>query len=113
MLSTPSIAIKIMRVLGDKIRELQDKLQVLSGQDVRNRVLSFLLMLADQHGQMHGDQIIINLPMTHQEFANSIGTTRETANRLLNQLTKENMLEVDRSRIIIHDLQALKEQRAT
>ncbi|KAA8786412.1 CRP-like cAMP-binding protein [Paenibacillus sp. 4624] len=111
MLSTPSIAIKIMRVLGDKIRELQDKLQVLSGQDVRNRVLSFLLMLAEQHGQQHADKIIINLPMTHQEFANSIGTTRETANRLLNQLSKDELLEVDRSRIIIHNLQALKEQR--
>lgn len=111
MLGTPSIAIKIMRVLGDKIRELQDKLQVLSGQDVRNRVLSFLLMLAEQHGQIHGDQIIINLPMTHQEFANSIGTTRETANRLLNQLTKEHLIEVDRSRIIILDLQALKQQK--
>jgi len=111
MLSTPSIAIKIMRVLGDKIRELQDKLQVLSGQDVRNRVLSFLLMLAEQHGQQQADKIVINLPMTHQEFANSIGTTRETANRLLNQLAKDELLEVDRSRIIIHNLQALKEQR--
>lgn len=111
MLSTPAIAIKIMRVLGDKIRELQDKLQVLSGQDVRNRVLSFLLMLAEQHGQQQGDKIVINLPMTHQEFANSIGTTRETANRLLNQLAKDEFLEVDRSRIIIHNLQALKEQR--
>ncbi|MBR2564513.1 MAG: Crp/Fnr family transcriptional regulator [Paenibacillus sp.] len=111
MLSTPAIAIKIMRVLGDKIRELQDKLQVLSGQDVRNRVLSFLLMLAEQHGLQQGDKIVINLPMTHQEFANSIGTTRETANRLLNQLAKDEFLEVDRSRIIIHNLQALKEQR--
>ncbi|CAI6057116.1 Global nitrogen regulator [Paenibacillus sp. JJ-100] len=111
MLCTPAIAIKIMRVLGDKIRELQDKLQVLSGQDVRNRVLSFLLMLAEQHGQQQEDKIVINLPMTHQEFANSIGTTRETANRLLNQLAKDELLEVDRSRIIIHNLQALKEQR--
>ena len=71
----------------------------------------FLLMLAEQHGQPQADKIIINLPMTHQEFANSIGTTRETANRLLNQLSKDELLEVDRSRIIIHNLQALKEQR--
>ncbi|PYE51235.1 Crp/Fnr family transcriptional regulator [Paenibacillus barcinonensis] len=113
MLSTPSISIKIMRVLGDKIRELQDKLQVLSGQDVRNRVLSFLLLLAEQHGQQHKDKIVINLPMTHQEFASSIGTTRETANRLLNHLAKHELLEVDRSRIIIHDLQSLKELRDT
>ncbi|MNC62819.1 Global nitrogen regulator [compost metagenome] len=78
---------------------------------MRNRVLSFLLMLAEQHGQQQADKIVINLPMTHQEFANSIGTTRETANRLLNQLAKDELLEVDRSRIIIHNLQALKEQR--
>ncbi|MNP78877.1 Global nitrogen regulator [compost metagenome] len=70
-------------------------------------------MLAEQHGQLSGQKIIIDLPMTHQEFANSIGTTRETANRLLNQLTKENLLEVDRKQIIIHDLQALKHQRDT
>lgn len=111
MLSTPSIAVKMMRVMGDKIRELQEKLQVLSGQDVKHRVLSFLLQLADQLGEWNGSTITINLPMTHQEFANSIGTTRETINRLLNQFSKEDLLEVDRSRIVIIDLEALKQQR--
>lgn len=111
MMSTPSIAIKMMRVMGDKIRELQEKLQVLSGQDVKHRVLSFILQLADQLGEWNGNKITINLPMTHQEFANSIGTTRETINRLLNQFSKEELLEVDRSRIVIIDLEALKQQR--
>lgn len=111
MMSTPSIAIKMMRVMGDKIRELQEKLQVLSGQDVKHRVLSFLLQLAEQHGNMKDNRITINLPMTHQEFANSIGTTRETINRLLNQLHKEELLEVDRNRIVIINLEALKQQR--
>ncbi|MFB9275154.1 Crp/Fnr family transcriptional regulator [Cohnella cellulosilytica] len=109
MLNTPSIAIKMMRVMGDKIRELQEKLQVLSGQDVKHRVLSFLLQLAEQHGDVQDNKITINLPMTHQEIANSIGTTRETINRLLNQFNKEDLLEVDRSRIVIIDLEALKQ----
>lgn len=111
MLSTPSIAVKMMRVMGDKIKELQEKLQVLSGQDVKHRVLTFLLQLADQLGEWNGSTVTINLPMTHQEFANSIGTTRETINRLLNQFSKEDLLEVDRSRIVIIDLEALKQQR--
>src|SRR5690606_34435185 len=34
MMSTPSIAIKMMRVMGEKIKELQEKIQVLTGQDV-------------------------------------------------------------------------------
>ncbi|UFJ41760.1 Crp/Fnr family transcriptional regulator [Brevibacillus humidisoli] len=111
MLQTPPIAIKLMRVMGDKIRELQEKLQVLSGQDVKHRLLSFLLHLAEQHGEMKDNRITINLPMTHQEFANAVGTTRETINRLLNQLGKEDILKADRSRIVIIDLDALKQQR--
>lgn len=111
MMSTPSIAIKMMRVMGDKIRELQEKLQVLSGQDVKHRVLSFLLQLAEQHGDMKENKITINLPMTHQEFANAIGTTRESINRLLNQLNKDELLKIDRNRIVIIDLEALKQQR--
>ncbi|MCZ8515253.1 Crp/Fnr family transcriptional regulator [Paenibacillus filicis] len=111
MMSTPSIAIKMMRVMGDKIRELKEKLQVLSGQDVKHRVLSFLLQLAEQHGDMKENKITINLPMTHQEFANAIGTTRESINRLLNQLNKDELLKIDRNRIVIIDLEVLKQQR--
>lgn len=108
---TPSIAIKMMRVMGDKIRELQEKLQVLTGHDVKHRVLFFLLQLAEQHGDPHKNEITIHLPITHQELANAIGTTRETINRLLNQFAKEQLLKVDRNRIVILDVEALKQQR--
>ncbi|MCR2822541.1 Crp/Fnr family transcriptional regulator [Lederbergia panacisoli] len=111
MMNTPSIGIKMMRVMGDIIMELQQRLQVLSGKDVKQRALSFLLRLAEQHGvEKEENTIIINVPMTHQEFANSVGTTRETINRLLNQLGKDNILKVDRNRIVITDVEALKEQ---
>jgi cAMP-binding proteins - catabolite gene activator and regulatory subunit of cAMP-dependent protein kinases len=111
MMDNPGIAIKLMRVMGDKIRELQEKLQVMSGQNVKNKVLAFLLQLADQHGEVQAHTVTINLPMTHQEFANAIGTTRETINRMLNQLKDEGLLEVDRNRIVIVDLEGLKQQR--
>ncbi|MBS4219532.1 Crp/Fnr family transcriptional regulator [Bacillus sp. FJAT-49711] len=111
MMNTPSIGIKMMRVMGDIIMELQQRLQVLSGKDVKQRALSFLLKLAEQHGiEKNENTIIINVPMTHQEFANSVGTTRETINRLLNQLGKDDILKVDRNRIVITDVEALKEQ---
>lgn len=49
--------------------------------------------------------------MTHQEFANSVGSTRETVNRMLNQLEKENVLKTERNRIVILDLDALKQMK--
>ncbi|RST77728.1 Crp/Fnr family transcriptional regulator [Siminovitchia acidinfaciens] len=69
IMEKPSIAIKMMRVMGDIIRGLQERIQVLSGKDVRQRALSFLLTLAGQHGRTAGEKIIIDFPMTHQEFA--------------------------------------------
>lgn len=111
MMATPAIAMKMMRVMGDKIRELQEKLMALSGQDVKNRTISFLQMLAEQHGETQDDKITIQLPMTHQSIANSVGTTRETVNRLLSQWSKDRLLEADRSRIVIFDLDALKRQK--
>jgi CRP/FNR family transcriptional regulator len=104
----PMIAIKVMRVMSEKIKELQEKLQQLTGNDVQDRGVTFLLKLAENYGTLKEDHIHIHLPMTHQEFANVIGTTRETVNRLINQLRKENIVEPHRDGFIIRDYTALK-----
>lgn len=108
MMATPMMAIKVMRVMSEKIRELQEKLQGLTGQDVQDRGLSFLLKLAENYGTLKNGAVYINVPMTHQEFASVIGTTRETVNRLINQLVKEKLLETHRSGFIILDYERLK-----
>jgi CRP/FNR family cyclic AMP-dependent transcriptional regulator len=108
ILAMPSIAIKVIDVMGAKILELQQKLQQFSGHDVHGRILSFLLQLADKHGEVKGSCVHIELPVTHQELANAIGTSRETVNRLLNQLKKQRILDMHRSEIIILDRDALK-----
>lgn len=108
MLDTPMIAIKVMRVLGNKILELQEKLQNLTGQDVQDRGLSFLLKLAENYGTEKDGSVHINVPMTNQEFANVIGTTRETVNRLINQLRKDGLIETERSGMIIKNYAEFK-----
>ncbi|WP_062106686.1 Crp/Fnr family transcriptional regulator [Bacillus niameyensis] len=110
VMTTPSIAIKMMRVMGNIIMDLQERLQGLSGKDVKKRAIAFLLKLADQHGVVKGDKIEINLPVTNQEFANFVGTSRETINRLFSQAGKEDILSVERNRITITDPDALREQ---
>lgn len=108
MLETPTIAVKVMRVMGEKIRELQSKLQEFVAHDVNHRVISFLLRLAQEHGSTDKEHIVINLPLTHQEFANMVGTTRETVNRIFNQLKKEEILSMNRKKIVILDMEALE-----
>ncbi|WP_134686371.1 Crp/Fnr family transcriptional regulator [Brevibacillus migulae] len=108
LLEVPSIAIKVMRVLGSKILELQHKLQAFSVHDVNYRIISILLRIAHEHGKQNGNVIQIDIPLTHQEFANMVGSTRETVNRLFNQLKKEEIIAINRKRITILDVEALE-----
>lgn len=108
LLELPMIAIKVLEEYSDKILELQQKIQQLSGQDVNHRALSFLLKLAEQHGITKNGYIQIDLPITHQEFASAVGTSRETINRFLNQLRKEGLIQNERNRILILDMDTLQ-----
>lgn len=108
--TTPSIAFKMMGVMSSKIRELQDKLQGFTQRDVEDRGVSFLIKLAENFGIEQDGEIHINVPMTHQDFASFIGSTRETVTRLLNNLRKDGILLVSRKGFIIRNLQALKER---
>lgn len=108
LLEVPSISIKVMRVLGSKILELQSKLQAFSVHDVNYRIIAALLRIANEHGKRVDNEIHIELPLTHQEFANMVGSTRETVNRLFNQLKKEEIVRVDRKRITILDMNRLE-----
>lgn len=109
MNQVPVIATKVMRVMGEKIVELQQKLQQLTGHDVQERGLLFLQKLAEKSGVENEGSIHIHLPMTNQEIASTIGTTRETVNRLINKLRKEHIIEMNREGFIIHDLNRLRQ----
>lgn len=108
LLSTPTIAVKVLRVMGAKIRELQEKLQELTYKDVRQRIISILLRLAEAHGTTQGEAVVLRLPVTHQDLASMAGTTRESVNRMLNELRRRQILKMDRNHIILHDVDALK-----
>lgn len=113
IVTVPAISMKLIDVMGATIRELQQKLQQMSGHDVHERILSFLLQLAEKLGERRGNHIHIELPITNQELASSIGTTRETVNRLLNQLKKQALLHVNRAEIVIIDMEGLRRWSST
>ncbi len=63
--------------------------------------------LAEEHGRPVGDEIVIELKLTHQDLANLSATTRQTVTTIMNQLEKEGLLDYDRKRILIHEPEKL------
>jgi len=113
LLKNTTVAFKIMRVLIEKINELQREKQELTGQDTQHRGQMFLLKLAEHYGKTKNGELRIGIPMSHQYFAYTIGSSRETGNRFLKKMKKEGIVDMHRSGFVIHDVESLKHWKET
>ncbi|MFS8514601.1 MAG: helix-turn-helix domain-containing protein, partial [Planifilum fulgidum] len=64
--------------------------------------------LAEAHGTTQDGAVVLRLPVTHQDLASMAGTTRESVNRMLNDLRRQRILEMNRNHIVLKDVEALK-----
>lgn len=103
LMKYPEMTMKVMQIMGKKILDLQERIQGFISKDVQHRLTHALKKLADEHRVKKGEGIYINLRITNQDFANMVGTSRETINRTLNEMKKKKLLSSDRSGIMIHD----------
>ncbi|MHA6261179.1 Crp/Fnr family transcriptional regulator [Sporosarcina sp. CAU 1771] len=98
----PHLSIKLLRVLGDRIVELQQRLEEMSLRSTNERILLLLQRLCETHSSVQPDGWIqINTKFTNADLANMIGTTRESVNRMISQLKKEGSLKVKDGQYVI------------
>lgn len=103
ILSKPQVALRILEVTGKRLREAEERLENMAFKGIPARLASILLRLADE--QMSDS---IN-GLTHQDLAESVGTYRETATQVLNDLKSNGLIEIGRKRITILDRDRLSQ----
>jgi CRP-like cAMP-binding protein len=91
----PAMALKIINVLGGRLREAQSRLRDLAGERVEQRVARTLLMLSAKLGP--------TLPFTRQEVADMSGTTIETTIRVMSRLRNAGIIRSARGKTVILD----------
>jgi CRP/FNR family transcriptional regulator, cyclic AMP receptor protein len=67
-----------------------------------------LLLQWSVDGRMSGGAIRIKLALTHEEVAQLVGSSRETVTRILGELRKSNVLELNGSTLLIRNKAALE-----
>ena len=98
----PKVALKLLRVLVQRLRRADEKIGGLVLLDVNGRVAQLLLDLADEGG---GPKITRRL--THHTIAQMIGSSRETVSRAMRELVERGCIEVSRREITIRQREAL------
>jgi CRP/FNR family cyclic AMP-dependent transcriptional regulator len=109
-LTHPQVALKVLRVVGARLRKLVGIIEELSFTTVRHRLAAYLLRLAQKEGKRTESGIEITLPDNNQEIASQIGTVRELVSRNLSRLQSESLIEIEGRRISILDLKAIEAQ---
>jgi len=104
----PRVALKVLRVVGARLRNLVGIIEELSFTTVRHRLAAFLVRLARREGTRVNGGIAITLPGSNQELAAQIGTVRELVSRNLSRFQSEKLIQMDGRQVVIAELKALE-----
>lgn len=92
------------------ITTYSQRISALEFRTARERIVAELLNLAEMFGKKKGKAVLIDAPITHQDIANSINMTRETASRALGMLFDEKLLGQEDHLFTILDHPKLQEE---
>jgi CRP/FNR family transcriptional regulator, cyclic AMP receptor protein len=111
LILNPEICVKMFRVLGDKIVELQNRLEEQILHNTFEQIIMLLLRLAKLHGlKLENGLIRLNTTFTNRELASMIGSSRETVSRTLTQLKKKQIVQISKAGYFTIDTDLLEDQ---
>ena len=107
MKDNKELSFKILKLIGLRLMKLERKLELLVFKDARTRIIEFLKDAASWKGKKVGYETMIPTNLTHRDIASLTGTSRQTVTTILNELKEKNLINFDRKKILIRDLEKL------
>jgi CRP-like cAMP-binding protein len=112
--NNPTLAWSLIEELGRRLQSAHETIRSLAVEKVEQRIARLLLRLAAAAGEKRGDAVVINVRVTRQEIADMVGTTVETAIRVMSKLRRLGLVDSKRGLIRIlraHQLVLLADGR--
>jgi CRP/FNR family transcriptional regulator, cyclic AMP receptor protein len=103
----PVIAERLLRVLARRLRRTDSDLSNLIFTDVTGRVATRLLHLAQQFGVQEDGALRVTHDLTQEELGQLVGSSRETVNKVLSDLSHRGWIRVEGKSVVIVDSERL------
>ena len=87
----------LVRVLLERLRKADEKIESLAFTNVYGRVANFLMQAAEPQGE----KWVIREEFTHQEIADMVGSSRETVSRTIKELRDAGHISIEKKQITI------------
>ena len=105
----PSLHTQMRRIMGKEVTEEHKMLLMLGKMSAEEKVATFLLSVSRRMEERHWKSSEFVLSMPRQDIANYLGLAVETVSRLFAHYQAEGVIQVDRRRVSILNMQRLKE----
>ena len=105
---TPGMAMRVIGMLCRRLRQTDELLGDLVFYNVSGRVAKKLLELARTHGVHANGGVAIRLPLTQQELANLVGSSRESINKVMRYFRERRYVSIERRYITLHQPEQLE-----
>ncbi len=102
-------ALEINRRIGNHVRKLERRIELLMCKNIKTRVLEFLHDLGQDYGRPRDGGIWISHNLTQSDIAALLGTSRKSASLCFNKLEEEGLINFDRRHIFIIHPQSLSQ----
>ncbi|PAV30815.1 Crp/Fnr family transcriptional regulator [Virgibacillus profundi] len=111
LMNNGPLAIEAMKWTSNHMRKFQSKIRDLLLNGKKGALYSTLIRFSNSFGVNQTNGILIDMPLTNQELAKFCSCTRESVNRMLGDLRKLDIIEMQPSKkILIKDLEYLKKE---
>ncbi|WP_258103763.1 Crp/Fnr family transcriptional regulator [Marinoscillum sp. MHG1-6] len=107
MKDNKELSFKLFKIIGLRFTRMKRRIEALVFKDARTRIVEFLRDTAIEKGQKVGFEMMIKNHLTHKDIASLTGTSRQTVTTIMNELREENIINFDRRRILIRDMEKL------
>lgn len=104
----PAIRHALLLAVADRATAAETTLARNDVCDASQRIMLALVELAERWGMPTSRGVAICLPLTQSELAEWVGTSRETAAKVLHRLRQRDLVETSRRRLVVGDLDRLR-----
>jgi len=107
LLEKPRVSLLVIEQLSTRIHALGDMVLYMASDNANIRFVHLIKYLSDQYGQTDSKGIYIDIPTTHQDIADMIGTCRQTVSSIVSKFKRLEILCVSRQGIHIYQPEQL------
>ncbi|MEM9884905.1 MAG: Crp/Fnr family transcriptional regulator [Bacteroidota bacterium] len=100
----------VLKQLFSKVERLEQHFEGLLSLTSRQRIIRFLLSQMQERGQRLGYEHVIWNFYIHRDIAVLTKSSRQTVTTVLNNLKRKGILDFNRRRLLIRDLESLKQE---